>query len=91
MRMYSTFTDTQRCSDGGCADELPGRWSDGERTLTLDSDGTFIARVEGRTMRGTWTATDYQICFVSAGDRECMEYQYMGEILQLDEAIYYRR
>lgn len=90
-RMIRTYSDTQRCFSGGCADELPGRWSDGERSVTLDADGTFVARAPDRTMRGTWTATDRQICFVSAGDRTCMTYHHMGEVLMLDEAVYQRR
>lgn len=91
MRLYRTFNDARDCALGGCEDELPGRWSDGERTLTLDDDGTFVARVDGGLMRGTWVAYNRQICFASSDERECMDYQYMGELLMLDEAVYQRR
>lgn len=91
QRLARTYGDTRRCAYGGCADELPGRWSDGQRTLMLDADGSFVARVDGRLMRGTWSARNRQICFVSAGERTCMVYQYMGELLTLDEATYQRR
>ena len=91
-RAGHVFSDARRCADGGCAEELPGRWSDGERTLTLDGDGTFVAHAVGRaTMRGTWTATKRQLCFVSDGERTCMSYQYMGEMLVLDAVTYSRR
>lgn len=91
MRVYRTFNDARDCALGGCEAELPGRWSDGERTITLDDDGTFIARADGRIMRGTWDVFGRQICFVSGGENECMDYQYMGELLMLDEALYERQ
>lgn len=91
MRMADTVNDARRCADGGCEDELPGRWSDGERTLTLDADGTFVARADGQTTRGTWVAIDRRLCFASADERECPDYQYMGDTLVLDGAAYERR
>ena len=83
--------DVQRCADGGCADELPGQWSNSERTITLNDDGTFVARGDGRLMRGTWDAYERQICFRSAGEIECLAYQYMGKALVLDGETYGRR
>lgn len=91
MRMTETVNDARRCADGECADELPGRWSGDERMITLDDDGTFVARGDGGTTRGTWVAIDRRLCFASEDGRQCPDYVYMGDVLVLDGVAYERQ
>ena len=97
--LAGTVSDTVRCTGGACVDELPGEWIGGEdHWLILNGDGSFVAQIAGQTQRGTWEAISgpfdglEALCFTPGqnGERTCLDYEYMGDILELGEIVYYR-